>query len=58
MSRATPALTPAQWARLMPWLDLLLDVPTTEQAAWLAAQAMADEVRADLAQVQIGRAHV
>lgn len=51
MSRAAPALTPAQWARLMPWLDLLLDVPTAEQPAWLAAQAMADDVRADLTQV-------
>ena len=47
----TPALSPARWARLMPWLDRALDVPAADQPAWLASQDLDDELRADLAAV-------
>ncbi|MEY2844194.1 MAG: hypothetical protein RI920_2231, partial [Pseudomonadota bacterium] len=41
-------MKPAQWARLMPWLDQAFDVAPDEQEAWLAAQPIDEDLRADL----------
>jgi serine/threonine protein kinase len=44
-------MKPAQWARLMPWLDQAFDVALEEQEAWLAAQPIDEDLRADLARL-------